>query len=264
MQNQQQLYKEAATLIDHIRLPSFPNMLVEFLSRQCHFDEALIITLKKSFRPIVLFPSDPAEQSPTLHSYLNDFFILDPLFNAVQGGISPGVVRLVDISPDSFETTEYYQTCYKNFSLVDETNLIIELDKQVTCTISLSRKKHLGSITRAEFLRLQECFPMVASLVRQFWLYQSQEYVQYEKSDGPMKQALKSFGQGVLTRREQEITALILQGHSSKAIACLLNISPGTVKVHRKNIHQRLNTSTQSEIFTLFLAHLKSLEAGVA
>ena len=51
--------------------------------------------------------------------------------------------------------------------------------------------------------------------------------------------------------------------HSSQSIADQLNISVGTVKVHRKNIHSRLNTSQQSEIFTLFLNHLSEMEMRV-
>lgn len=256
--------KDLASLVDHIRLRSFPSALEEFLSTQCHFDTILIVTFKKSFKPIILHPTNPAEQSPTLRNYLNKSYILDPLFNSVQNSDTPNVSRLIEIAPDSFETTEYYQTCYKNFDLVDEINLAVELDPEVTCTISLGRKTSLGTITRAEIHRLNEVYPVINSLVRQFWLSQSQEYIKYEKPDSAMKQALCTFGNGVLTRREQEITGLILQGHSSKAIANMLNISLGTVKVHRKNIHTRLNTSTQSEIFTLFLAHLNELEATVA
>lgn len=253
--------RQLASLIDHIRLRSFPNALEGFLAAQCHFDTILMVTFKKSFKPIILHPTDPAEHSPTLRNYLNKYYILDPLFNSIQNGTTPNVGRLTDISPDSFESTEYYQTCYKNFDLIDEINLVIKLDPKVTCTISLGRKSSLGTITRTEFQRLQDVYPVVNSLVRQFWLSQSQDYVQYEKSDSALKQALVTFGNGVLTRREQEITGLILQGHSSKAIANQLNISPGTVKVHRKNIHNRLNTSTQSEIFTLFLTHLNDLDS---
>jgi len=254
--------KDLAALIDHIRLRSFPHALAEYLHSLCRFDTLLMVTFKKSFKPIILYPTDPAEQSQTLHTYVNKAFILDPLFNAIQSAEIPAVSRLIEIAPDSFETSEYYQSCYKNFDLVDEINLVIELDNSVTCAISLGRKSSLGTITRAELNRLQEIYPVINSLVRQFWISQSQEYVQYEKSDSAMKQALSSFGSGVLTRREQEISGLILQGHSSKAIANMLNISLGTVKVHRKNIHTRLNTSTQSEIFTLFLAHLNELEAS--
>jgi DNA-binding CsgD family transcriptional regulator len=255
------LHKDLAVLIDHIRLRSFPKALADFLATQCHFNSALMVTYKKSFKPIMLFPTDPAEQSPTLHNYINKAFILDPLFNKIQAGVNEGVSRLAEIAPDSFEKTEYYQTCYKIFDLVDEINLIIHLDDKVTFAISLNRKTSLGTITRNEMHHLQDIFPIIASLVRQFWMSQSQEYVKYEKSDSVMKQALGSFGRGILTKREQEISGLILQGHSSKVIANQLNISLGTVKVHRKNIHTRLDTSTQSEIFTLFLAHLNELDS---
>lgn len=255
-----QWQKDLASLIDHIRLPSFPKVLEQFLHNMCHFDTMLMVTFKKSFKPIILHPTNPAEQSMTLHTYINRAYILDPLFNAIQEGANQGVSRLIEIAPDSFETTEYYQSCYKDFDLVDEINLVIELDSKITCAISLGRRTSLGTITRAELNRLNEVYPIINSLIRQFWFSQSQEYVQYEKSAGAMKQALSSFGSGVLTPREQEISGLILQGHSSKAIASMLDISLGTVKVHRKNIHTRLNTSNQSEIFTLFLAHLKELD----
>ncbi len=252
--------KNLARLIDHIRLRNFPIALQDFLATYCAFDCCLMVTYKKSFNPIIIFPTDPAEQSQTLHTYINHSYVLDPLFNAIQNGIASGITRLVEIMPDSFETTEYYQNCYQNFGLVDEIALIIDLDNDVTCAITLGRKSSLGSITRSELKALNAIYPVVNALVRQFWLAQSSDYLQHKRSDGPMKQALNSFASGVLTQREREITGLILKGHSSKAIADLLNISVGTVKVHRKNIHSRLNTSTHSEIFTLFLDHLNTLE----
>ncbi len=252
--------KNLASLIDHHRMRSFPSALEDFLGTLCAFDSFLLVTYKKSFRPIILGPdTDTAQQSETLRSYINNYFVLDPLFNAIQNGNTPDVSRLIDIMPDSFESTDYYQNCYQNFGLVDEINLIINLDNDVYCAITIGRTATLGDITRAELKTLNEFYPLINSLVRQFWLAQSSEYVKYERSDGPMQQALETFASGVLTQREREITSLILRGHSSKAIADMLNISVGTVKVHRKNIHSRLNTSTQSEIFTLFLTHLNTM-----
>lgn len=253
--------KDLAALIDTIRLPSFGGLLEKFLASQCHFDTLLMVTFKKSLKPLILHPTNPADQSLTLHNYINGAYILDPLFNAIQNGnLGEGVSRLIDIAPDSFETTRYYQSCYKEFDLIDEINMVIELDSKVSCAISLGRKTSRGTITRAELTRLNDIYPVVKSIIRQFWLSQSQEFVKYEKSEGPMNQAISTFGSGVLTPREQQIAGLILQGHSSKAIANMLEISLGTVKVHRKNIHTRLNTSTQADIFTLFLAHLKELD----
>ncbi|WP_165855105.1 helix-turn-helix domain-containing protein [Marinobacter sp. JSM 1782161] len=252
--------KNLAVLIEHQRLRSFPAVLEQFLSTLCFFDTILLLTYKESLRPILVHPSDPDEQSDTLRQYIKHAYVLDPLFHTIKDGQSSGIVRLVEIMPDSFKSTEYYQTCYQNFGLVDEINMLIRIDEKVTFAITLGRKASLDSISRSELNALQEFYPVISALVRQFWLAQSGEFLQYGRSDGPMKRALRTFASGVLTQREREITDLILRGFSSQAIADHLKISVGTVKVHRKNIHTRLNTSTQAEIFTQFIAHLNSLE----
>jgi len=48
----------------------------------------------------------------------------------------------------------------------------------------------------------------------------------------------------------------ILHGHSSKSLASKLNISLSTVKIHRKNIYQKLDIATQSELFSLCIQSL--------
>jgi DNA-binding CsgD family transcriptional regulator len=60
-----------------------------------------------------------------------------------------------------------------------------------------------------------------------------------------------------LTKREAEITAFILQGHSSLSISLILNISTETVKVHRKNIYRKLRISSQAELFMKLSMALK-------
>ena len=47
---------------------------------------------------------------------------------------------------------------------------------------------------------------------------------------------------------------MILQGHSTRSLAHHLDISPGTVKIHRKNMYRKLNISTQAELFAAYLA----------
>lgn len=255
-----EIMKDLATLTCHVRVPSFPSILEGVLSNLCHFDTIIMVTYKKALKPLLIHPSDPAEQSQTLRTYLNQAYLLDPVFNSIQQGIAPGIYRLVDMAPDSFEETEYYQTCYQKFDLVDEINILVDLDKSTTCAVSLGRKKAVGSVRRTELNNLKTVFPMLEALIGQFWMAQAGEFIERAPSTGPLKHALKTFAQGVLTTREQEILGLLLKGHSSKSIANELGISAGTVKVHRKNIHARLDTSTQSEIFTLFLSHLDALD----
>jgi DNA-binding NarL/FixJ family response regulator len=53
---------------------------------------------------------------------------------------------------------------------------------------------------------------------------------------------------GVLTARQQQVTALVCQGLSNKAIACELGLSEGTVKVHVHNILLRVGVRSRREI----------------
>jgi hypothetical protein len=56
-------------------------------------------------------------------------------------------------------------------------------------------------------------------------------------------------------------TAIVLLYPAQQAPVLLYDDypSPSTVKVHRKNIYERLNINTQAELFNLFLLHLDKL-----
>jgi len=254
--------RQLATLIDHLRMASFPKELADFLSSVCLFDTCLMVVFKQGTAPALVY-TESDDISPALDTYLSKSYLLDPVYNVLQKGAAEGVFRLSAIAPDSFMHSEYFHSCYQSFDLIDEINLVTELEEDCYFTLSLGRKSSLGSITRAELNKLQGYFPMLCSLIRQFWISNADDFLPQDRSRSTLTQALRTFGRGVLTRREQEITALILQGHSSQSIASQLSISVGTVKVHRKNIHARLNTSQQSEIFTLFLNHLSEMEMRI-
>jgi DNA-binding CsgD family transcriptional regulator len=59
-----------------------------------------------------------------------------------------------------------------------------------------------------------------------------------------------------LTPREQEITKLLLKGFSAKSIACILGISPGTVRNHMKQVYSKLEVNFQVEPVGLFFEML--------
>ncbi|GGO88042.1 helix-turn-helix transcriptional regulator [Marinobacterium nitratireducens] len=251
--------QEVAELIDHIRQPGFPRRLAQVLGRLVHCDTMLVAVFREQERPIVLFSESEDERSPAMQRYLSEAYMLDPVFNAVGRGIRPGVQRLSDIAPDCFEQSDYYRNCYREFNLCDEVDLFVYPEPGTAFTVSIGRGPELGSVTRAERQALQALFPIVEALVKQFWLVHSASYLRQPRAGGPLARALDSFGCGVLTAREQQIAGLVLRGFSTDAIAAELHISTGTVKVHRRNMHARFNTSTQSELFARFLDHLATL-----
>jgi DNA-binding CsgD family transcriptional regulator len=97
---------------------------------------------------------------------------------------------------------------------------------------------------------------VVDALLGEYWKWQGQRFQARLDEREPVEAAFGSFGQEALTQREREIVRLLLAGHSTKSAARELDISDGTVKVHRKHIYQRLEVSSQSQLFRLFLDHV--------
>ena len=75
----------------------------------------------------------------------------------------------------------------------------------------------------------------------------------FDTLPGRVRDAIIDAGRTNLTNRETEVISLILRGYSSLSISAMLDISIGTVKVHRKNIYAKLEISSQGELFSLFL-----------
>ena len=107
---------------------------------------------------------------------------------------------------------------------------------------------------------LQALAPVIAGLCSRQWadlvhpIGNTRTRDAAPRDPSQVEAAYRQFGAEHLSERERQIVSLILQGHSTGSVAHLLDISPGTVKVHRKNIYRKLNLSTQAELFAAFLS----------
>jgi DNA-binding NarL/FixJ family response regulator len=71
-----------------------------------------------------------------------------------------------------------------------------------------------------------------------------------------LKQATSEVSQ--LSKREQEILALLAKGYLYKEIADQLGITPGTVRVHLHAIYEKLHVSSRTEATLKFLGSMDS------
>ena len=200
----------------------------------------------------------------TYHAqYLTGAYRLDPYFQLAMGSFRPGFFRLQDIAPDRFYASEYYRRYYQQTELCDEVGMLTRQSDGSVSAISISRDVRHGPFRKTELTFWRTISPVLTEL-----LWQHCEAT-LAAVDGMLQPApvdtstlIHRFCQGHaqlrLTKRESEIAALVLQGHSTLSASALLGLSPGTVKVHRKNIYRKLGISSQAELFTMLHGALNS------
>ncbi|MFD1329193.1 helix-turn-helix transcriptional regulator [Mycoplana ramosa] len=74
----------------------------------------------------------------------------------------------------------------------------------------------------------------------------------------------RSFLKGIVSKREHEIICAIIDGYPTRTVAERLGCALETVKVHKKRIYNKLDITTEREIFLLFLEHLQRCSFGAA
>lgn len=249
---------QGACLIKAIGLADFPRQLLTSIFAAVEIDSAFVVAHSLAQRPVILEDERVrAERRDEVLRYLAGPYLLDPVHLACIEGRRQGLVRLQDIAPDHFHESEYYRSFYVSHGLADEVNYLIRLEEGGGIAVSLGRLAEHGPFDAAELEALESIEPIVSAAAQRHW---AEGTLAAEYNDAPsqalhaqLERAFDDFGRSVLTEREGEVARLILRGHSSKSIARALDITPDTVRVHRKNIHTKLNIGSQGELFSLFI-----------
>lgn len=246
-----------ARLIQNAGATAFPAMLEQVLRERIAFDSILVNTYKGRHHPLLIHDDCPAHlRELWVERYLSEAYLLDPFFTAVQRGLERGVHRLRELAPDRFEASDYYHHYYRALGLGDEVGLFTRVAPDVVLVVSLGFRRDGATLTRRGLQALRHVAPVLEVLLGEYWHWQGGQFQARLAAQAPVEAAFASFGRELLTAREQEIVRLLLAGHSTKSAARELGISDGTVKVHRKHLYQRLDVSSQSQLFRLFLDHV--------
>ncbi|MFZ5958083.1 response regulator transcription factor [Pseudomonas knackmussii] len=243
--------------------PGRPRLLglSQWLQQACPVDHFVLFVYEGNHRPLDLFDTFPAD---VRHVYVEDYqvgpYLLDPFYLACTRDQAPGLWRLRQFAPDHFYLGEYYQTYYQQTGLTEEIAFFVDLDDGAKAVLSLMRKASSPAYSRDEMQLLECARPVVEQMVREAWALRRAQPRPAQDLDYKIREAFDHFGAQVLTAREQEIVQLLLRGHSSASVAEQLDISPGTVKIHRKNIYAKLGIGSQSELLGLFIRELAGHE----
>ena len=246
-------YEAAGRLVGAIGSQRFAAILADGLREIAPYEFTVIFGYVGAATPLALFDDFP-EDRRRLHveEYQAGPYLLDPFYLASRDPFEPGLWRLRDIAPDRFYQGEYYRSYYAQTGLAEEVGYLVEINQGLRIVISLMRKEKRFS--NAEMRALREVWPIVEAASRQHWQDTgSGEAGPAPLIEGRIEEAFRSIGEGILSPREREVVELTLRGHSADATGRLLGISPGTVRIHRRNIYAKLRISSQGELFSAFI-----------
>ncbi|MTI10871.1 LuxR C-terminal-related transcriptional regulator [Curvivirga aplysinae] len=261
-----QIITALAKVTNALHTPNFDQAYKSFLKDMIYFDHAVTLAYYQEKQPIILhkvYSDDVTEES--LVEYIRRAYLLDPVYSAHLNQIEPGCYKLLDeIAPDRFKNTPYFETYYQETDISDEVVFITYTETGYTLVLSLFRLLDYDDrLTKKEFNHLKLIAPMLLALMKQQWNNFSDSRLHLEEESDPLKIRIQTAiekKEGLsLTDRQAEIIALTLRGHSATSIGLLLEISADTVKVHRRNIYNRLRISSQAELFSLVISAIGPL-----
>lgn len=244
---------------------NFAASLDAFLSHGVRFDLTCVFAYPAGQSPVLLHDGlRGVGNEQAMENYLKGTYLLDAVYIACSHGVAPGLYRLHELAPDAFFASDYYNSwevhpCISMESgSLDEEICFIARTADAAIAYSLMRSNGSGAFDDAEIGQLRTLEPVVTQLICQQWrdpTWQT-EHHRSERDRAVLEDAFQTFGRDVLTARETDICRLLLRGHSTVSVAHNLGLAEGTVKNHCKHIYARLNISSRSELFRMFLNHI--------
>jgi DNA-binding CsgD family transcriptional regulator len=232
--------------------------LIEAIDAVVSHEGTCLLAFHKDASPDVIHHTlEPAGRRHYLERYLAGPYLLDPLYQLAMQEKKPGVCRFRDQLPDRFRSSEYYRQYCEKTHLLDEMDYLTTVNARTTMALVVGKRDRI--FARPELQRLELITPTVQASMSQIWEQWEERRGGATSNDAMHRKLIdcfEKFGESVLTDRERQTSQLLLRGHSSKSIARVLKIAPGTVMVHKRNLFAKLNISSQYELFSLFIDKL--------
>ncbi|RWM21649.1 helix-turn-helix transcriptional regulator [Mesorhizobium sp.] len=260
-----------ALAIEAIGKSNFYERLCAYLRDCMPYDNVIAIAYQGTSLPTVHFrcASGPNVFRHLKNTYLAGAYVLDPIYQYHLKRERSGIFRLLDVAPDQFRRSRYYEWYYGRIGITDEISVVQMVGDDTTITISMGKDRSSGQMfSSLDERRLKRHEAVIMTLLKSHWssggdLMSRQPHGLTVTDD--LIAAMRDQHNLTLSRRQAEVALLILQGHSSISIGLNLSISPQTVKVYRKQLYRRCNLSSQAELFALtmpILQQVLTLPAG--
>ena len=233
----------------------FHEKVLDLVSTGCRIDSCGAMLFFRHQQPLRLSHRVSAERKLHGDSYLSGPYALDPNYQLFLRGAGSGVYWLRDVAPDDFFESEYYRVFYSQLGVADSVDLMWRIDDDTALLYYVERSIRNPAFAHTDVFALELLLPCVlGAAARHRELTAAEPPAAGDRLvHRNVRSTLENFGKSLLTQREREVLFYMLSGYSAALTADRLDSSEGTIKVHRKNIHRKLDIGSQAELFSLFI-----------
>lgn len=273
-------YNLIAEIMDHCETKAVIPHIAQFINRSFSIDDYMVIIFKKGASPTLFAYGRKDKRSYTgsfkaietssllnnIHDpasiYFSGAYLIDPYCEFWNNYSRDSFYLMSDITSSEFEETEYFLKQYDAWEFKDLGRYIIQFEEDMVVHVSLGRHKDSPNFSTGERDELKKMLPFIHSAIKRCIQNDMEDIHQQQKNSEifhmQLEQRFLAFGTSQLTKRELEITRLLLKGYSVKGISNIINISPSTVQTHSKNIYKKLEVCSSQELFGLFIEALET------
>tara|TARA_R110002110_G_scaffold415847_1_gene657758 strand:+ start:16533 stop:17378 length:846 start_codon:yes stop_codon:yes gene_type:complete len=243
----------------------FPT-LIRAIQGQVNFDYPQIWLYHRDLPPKVLYHQIPDHAiKAQIDDYLGGPYREDPFYQTSMNQPRAKIYRLSRVTLGNLEKSDYYRSYYADTGTADEAVYLAKLRGGNVINLCMMRRPNQGSFTEEEYENLYILAEPVSELIKSHSEHDefSVTHLIQPGIDHHIDLAFRTFGESLLSPREKDVLELMLRGYGTEVSAQRLEIALETVRRHRKSIYRKLDVSSQTDLFSLFLNAMSCLgQAG--
>lgn len=251
-----ELVDAMAHMTDTIGTAQWFDAVLNLLGTVCAIDSGGAMVYHRHAPPRrILHRFNPQERALPEDAYLTGPYALDPHYRLFVEGCPSGARWLRDIAPDDFFESEYYRVFYSQIGLSDSIELLWRINEDSALNIFIERSISHAKFDATDMVAIHTVLPILfAAAAKHHALTATVPDMGTDSlTHRKVQSTIDNFASSLLTKRERQVLFYMISGYSSALTAQKLNTSEGTIKIHRKNIHRKLDIGSQAELFSLFI-----------
>jgi DNA-binding CsgD family transcriptional regulator len=240
--------------------------LIEAINGQVKIDYPQVWLYHKDLPPRVLYHQIPEQATRgQIDQYLDGPYREDPFYQTSMHQPRAKIYRLSRVTMGKLKDSDYYRDYYADTGTCDEAVYLAKLQAGNVINLSMMRKADNKPFSDEEYESLYVLAEPISELLKSHTEYSDFAATNLIQPgiDHQIDLAFRTFGESLLSPREKDVLELMLRGYGTDTSAERLTIAVETVRRHRKSIYRKLDVSSQTDLFSLFLNSMSCIgEAG--